>query len=87
MSRGLAPRAQNLEQTRASREKVGTGFSQKRCDNKQLEQDDASELAHLALGPRLTKVALRVSALRQKGGRAAKATLESRGPKSWRTIA
>jgi toxin ParE1/3/4 len=28
---------------------VGTGFSQKRCDNKQIEQDAASELAHLAL--------------------------------------
>jgi hypothetical protein len=42
---------------RASREKVGTGFSQKRCDNKQLEQDAASELAHLALGsqPNLTE--------------------------------
>jgi hypothetical protein len=37
---------------RASREKVGTGFSQKRYDNKQLEQDAASELAHLALGPK-----------------------------------
>jgi hypothetical protein len=34
---------------RASREKVGTGFSQKRCDNKQIEQGIASELAHLAL--------------------------------------
>jgi hypothetical protein len=34
---------------RASREKVGTGFLQKRCDNKQIEQDGASELAHLAL--------------------------------------
>jgi hypothetical protein len=28
---------------------VGTDFSQKRCGNKQLEQDAASELAHLAL--------------------------------------
>jgi hypothetical protein len=28
---------------RVSREKVGTGFSQKRCDNRQLAQDVASE--------------------------------------------
>jgi hypothetical protein len=38
-----------LGQLRVSREKVGTIFSQKRCDNKQIEQDGASELAHLAL--------------------------------------
>jgi hypothetical protein len=29
---------------------MGTGFSQKRCDNKKLEQDAASDFAHLALG-------------------------------------
>jgi hypothetical protein len=34
---------------RASREKLGTGFSQQRGDTKQIEQDGASELAHLAL--------------------------------------
>jgi hypothetical protein len=27
-----------VERPKASREKVGTGFSQKRCDNKQIEQ-------------------------------------------------
>jgi hypothetical protein len=36
---------------------VGTGFSQKRFDNKQLEQDAASELAHLALEHRAIQVA------------------------------
>jgi hypothetical protein len=36
---------------------VGTGFSQKRCDNKQLEQDAASELAHLALEHRAIQIA------------------------------